>query len=80
MNDKFGLSVFDTWAKFDSGYLSTITTSMGHMTDCLSFRHETTSGNIRGQHCMVTVFPTGNSTITPDNPIDPNSRFDWREL
>lgn len=74
------LSVFDTWAKIESGYLSTNIFSMGHLTDCLRFRHETTSGNIRGQHCLLTVVPTANSTITPENPRDPNSRFDWREL
>lgn len=72
-------SVFDTWAKVQSGILQGNSKNFGHFTACVEFRHEPEDLNVdklQGQHCMVTYRTKENSTILP--PSD--NVFDWPEV
>lgn len=73
----FLYSVFDTWAKFQSGALSGNVQNPGHFSECVNFRHypdDKNIPNIQGQHCMITFSGKQNASTLSANG------FDWREL
>ena len=46
--------MFDSWGKFQSGYLSGNTHNWGHYESCLRIHHQTEQfGHIHGQHCVI---------------------------
>lgn len=75
--DEWALSVFDMWAKFQSGVMRGNLANPGGFTDCVNFRHSnaTQLGNFQGQHCMVRY-----SATLKENEINTENGFDWRVM
>lgn len=68
-------SVFDVWAKFQSGILHGNLRNHGLFTECVRFRHDSTDvGLITGQHCTVSYRSDSDGVWSGDR------EFTWGDM
>lgn len=71
----WAIELFDSWAKFQSGYLRGNTQNIRNFDQCIGFSHKTqSSGIIQGQFCIVLLQASPNSTL------EKSEGFDLKEL
>jgi Nose resistant-to-fluoxetine protein, N-terminal domain len=69
--------VFDNWAKLQSGLLLRNVRNDGIFTECVRFRHKTSSaevGLITGQHCTLSIRSTFNGVLGKGDD------FSWSDM